>query len=102
MSDGDHPVQRKRPGRRAGEHIHGRGDVVERGRPATVAAHPAVLDVPGRVPGRGEVGRERPAELESVPLAPEPAVHDDNHSTWRAGREGELAELAGVVTVGDP
>jgi hypothetical protein len=92
-----------------GEVVDGRGDVVEGRGPAALVGtaatgDPAVLDVPGRVPGVGEVDRERAAELEAVAAAPEAAVHHDDRAAHRAvaGGEGELRELARPVPVRDP
>ena len=55
-------------------------------------------------PGRGQLGGERPSEIEPVALPPEPAVDHHDHAADRCAgrRQGQLAELAGVGAVREP
>jgi hypothetical protein len=67
-------------------------DVVEGRGPPTAPAHPAVLDVPRREPGRGEVRGQRAAEVEVVGVPPEPAVDDDHDAARRPRGQRQLTE----------
>ncbi len=83
VPDGGHPGRVDRQG---GEQVDPGRDVLEGGGPAAAVAGPAVLQVPGRVPARGQVGRERAAERQVVPSPQNPPC---STTTVPSGRPSE-------------
>ena len=76
---------------------------VERARPAAARlADPAVLDVPGGEPARREVAARGVISVRSQPHRQKPPwIEDDDRPGAVAGREVEVADLVGMVAVGD-
>jgi hypothetical protein len=101
VADGDDPAAGLDPVD-AGERVDGGGDVVERLRVAAAAAQAAVLEVPRRPAGRGEVVADPVHQRAVVAVAPEAAVDQHGDSRARAVGARQLAELRRVRPVGDP
>src|ERR1700677_3899725 len=96
VPDGDHLIGGDR---QLGEQVKAGRDVRERSRPPSAGGRAPVLEVPGRVPARGQVGGQRTEPRQSVLCPPEPPVQQHHGPQRRPFRQPQLPELRWIRPV---